>query len=67
MKRYDKYVGVVSRQTGVFSSANDYEPETIKKIDHTKYKVLVKCRRCCCIHEVIVNCQGCDIETKTAP
>lgn len=64
MKRYDEYVGIESRRTGVFTSAKNYGLEEIKKVDNQAFKILVRCRNCGNIHDIKDNCQCCDIETK---
>ena len=41
MKRYDEYMGIESRRTGVFTSVKNYGLEEIKKVDNEIFKVFV--------------------------
>ena len=64
MNRYDEYIGIKSRRTGVFTSVKSYGLEEIKSVDNEAFKILVKCRNCGNIHDMKNICQCCDIETK---
>ena len=64
MKRYDEYMGIESRRTGVFTSVKNYGLEEIKKVDNEIFKVFVRCRNCGNIHDIKNSYECFDIETK---
>lgn len=64
MKRYDEYVGIESRRTGVFTSVKSYGLEGVKSADNERFKIFVRCRDCGNAHDIKDDCQVCGLKTK---
>lgn len=66
MKRYDEIRRVYNKNSGAMIAVRGWTAEELKYYfdNQQKYKIYVQCRDCGNLHEILSNCQVCDLPTK---